>query len=111
MMAGVTAQRFRDYERAVDRLKAVSSQLETVEGRDDALGKIKIGLERDLSSCLPGIRAVATAVAEAIRADIPRYLDGLIGAAQDDVRNAADALRTAIDSDLDNRLMKRGEGT
>jgi hypothetical protein len=101
---------FRDYERALDQLKAIFDQLATDEGRDAALTKIKIGLERDLDSSLPGMRAVATAVADAMRADVPKYLAGLIDKAQDDVHAAAAALRNAIDADLASALMKRGKG-
>lgn len=110
MMNGNSAIRFREYEAAVDRLKKIYEQLETEAGRNDALNKIKIGLERDLDSALPGIRHVAKAVAEAMRADVPKYLAGLIEKAQADVRDAADGLRHAIDLDLETKFMKGPKG-
>lgn len=106
MMNGNSAIKFREYERAVERLKAIYEQLDTEAGREDALNKIKIGLERDLDSTLPGIRHVA----EAIRADIPKYLAGLIEQAQGDVREAAEAVTHAIGMDLETKFMKQPKG-
>jgi hypothetical protein len=110
MMSGNSAIEFRNYERAVERLKAIYEQLATEEGRNAALDKIKIGLERDLDSTLPGMRHVAKAVAEAMRADVPKYLSGLIGDAQADVRTAADVLVSAIKADLNSRFMTKPKG-
>lgn len=110
MMNGNSAIKFREYESAVERLKKIYEQLETEAGRNDALNKIKIGLERDLDSCLPGIRHVAKAVAEAMRADVPKYLAGLISKAQDDVRDAAEAVSHAIGLDLETKFMRKPKG-
>jgi len=107
MMNGNSAIRFREYERAVERLRAISTQLETEEGRDAALSKIHVGLARDLDSTLPGIRAVAEAVGKAIKAELPNYFDGLLVSAQADVRGAADALIEAVKADLGAKYMKR----
>lgn len=109
MMNGTSAIRFREYEQAVERLKAIYGQLDTDEGRGEALSKIKVGLAREFDSALPGVRAVADAVAAAIKADMPRYLVGLIEKAQADVREAAAALRLAIDLDLETKFMNKAK--
>lgn len=108
-MNGSSAIRFREYEAAIDRLKAIFNQLDTEEGRDAALKNITIGIAR-FDGDTPGVRYVAKAVAEAFRADVPNYLASLIERAQADVHAAADALRNAIDLDLETKFMKKAKG-
>jgi hypothetical protein len=105
-MNGTSIIAWRKYESAVERLKRVYEQLETDKGRDEVLSKVSIALPRDLESTLPGIRAVVAALGEAIKADVPKYLAGVIHKAQDDVKAAADDVRRAIDADLKCKFMR-----
>ncbi len=106
MMNGASIIAWRKYESAVDRLKHIYGQLDTDKGRADVLSKVSIALPRDLDSTLPGIRAVVAALGEAIKADVPKYLAGVIHKAQDDVKAAADEVRHAIDADLKSKYMR-----
>jgi hypothetical protein len=101
--------RFREYERAVDRLKAIYLQLDTEEGRTAVLEKLTISMAR-YSGDSPSIDTVGRAMAEAIKGDLPQYLAGLIAREQASVRGAADALREAINSDLESKFMKKAKG-
>lgn len=109
MMNGNSAIRFREYERTVERLKAIYLQLDTEEGRTAVLEKLTISTSR-YSGDVPSIDVVGRAMAEAIKGDLPKYLAGLIAREQDAVRDAADALRDAIISDLESKFMKKAKG-
>lgn len=90
---------FRDFERAVERLKVVSRCL-TGDAQKETLGKIKIAVANDFDASVSGVKEVAAALGEAIHADLSKYVATTIINAQDAVKEAAAALHEAIDRDL-----------
>ncbi|WP_316216600.1 hypothetical protein [Bradyrhizobium sp. SZCCHNR3003] len=106
-MNGSTVIAWRKYDAAVDRLKSVYSQLETEEGRKAVLEKLSVIIARDPDGRTPtGVAAVAKAIGAAMNADAPKYLAGVVHAAQDNVKAAAEELRRAIDADLKSKFMR-----
>jgi regulator of protease activity HflC (stomatin/prohibitin superfamily) len=106
LINGNSAFRFREYESACDRLKAIFAQLETTEGREAVLDKLTIHCAR-FSGDAASIEVVGQAMAAAMKADAPKYLAGLIERAQADVCAAQNALRDALDDDLLAKHMKK----
>lgn len=109
MMNGNTTIVFRKYDEAVDRLKAIYLALETEQGRALVLDRLSISCTR-WSGDDRTVEAVGRAMSDAMKADAPKYLAGLISKAQDDVRDAAEALRNALGLDLDSKFMKPPKG-
>jgi hypothetical protein len=108
MMNGLTVIAFRKYEAACETLKNISGQLEAgPEARAETLDKIQIAHTREM---LPGVGAVARAIGEMIKADLPRYCAEVIAKAQADVCMAAAELRGAIDADLESKFMRGKNG-
>jgi hypothetical protein len=104
-MNGSSTLAWRKYEAAVDRLRTISKHLEA-DKRGETIDKIQIAHTREM---LPGVAEVAKAIGEMIRADMPRYIEGVIAKAQADVRAEADALVSEIKSDLNSKFMTRAK--
>jgi hypothetical protein len=109
MMNGNSAIRFREYESACDRLKAIFNQLETEEGRAAVLEKLSISMTR-FNGDPRALETVGQAMAKAMKADAPKYLAGLIADAQAEVWAARDELVAALGADLESKFMKKGKG-
>lgn len=98
---------WRKYESAFDRLRMLHDQLAGGKAAD-TLGKLQIEIackdrrESDVFS----IGTVSKALAEAVQADMGKYVSGLLIGAQDSVRAAADDLRAALDRDLKSNIMR-----
>ncbi len=107
MMNGNTMRAFRKYEDAVGRLKAIVMQLETDAGREAVISKLSISLTRYTDDG-PALATVGAAIAEAMKADAPKYFARLINSARADVLAAAEELRSEINIDLASKFMKAG---
>jgi hypothetical protein len=105
-MNGSSTIAWRRYEAAVDRLRTISEHL-SADKQGETIDKIQIAHTREM---LPGVGAVAKAIGEMIRADMPKYIEGVIAKAQADVRAEADALVTEIKTDLNSKFMKVKNG-
>lgn len=102
-MNGNSTMAWRKYEAAVDRLRTICDHL-AADKQGETIDKIQIAHTREM---MPGVSVVAKAIGEMIRADMPKYIEGVIAKAQDDVRAEADALVSAIKADLNSKYMTR----
>jgi hypothetical protein len=94
----------RDYDNAMSRLEALQRYLG--EGPvTDRLAGLKITILGGAGTQAPPSEFI-DCLAPMIRADLQRYGSRLIQAAQDEVRKAADALKAAIDADLNSNHMR-----
>jgi hypothetical protein len=97
----------RDYERAWDRLIKITVSL-SAENNAATLHHIKLAsADRgalDKHNVEPAV--VAEALAELIKADLPKYLTSLVHKAQDDVKRAGEALQARLVDDLNSNLMR-----